>query len=187
MPMRICIKCFFFQKLILLNYKLLRIVLHAYKNSCIWQMCICHIDIIYKGIDYGCHFFAVPRKGLAILGMPECEQLKLLTMNCQSTDDPPRKWQINEQTKQDKIKTKSNNKDNHYNNNKGNPEADYFVACPDTEADRNTSAKATTKIHSEFSDVFTGIGWLKGTFLLKEDTNHTEGSTMRIICTTRAI
>ena len=70
-----------------------------------------------------------------------CEWLKLLTFNCQTTDDTQRKRQISEQIKQVKYKTESNDKGNLYTSNKGNPEADYFVVGPNIEAERATNAK----------------------------------------------
>ena len=40
-------------------------------------------------------------------GCETVKQLQLLTVNCQTTDDTHRKWQIHEQIKQDKFKTKN--------------------------------------------------------------------------------
>ena len=54
-------------------------------------MIICHITIINKGIEYGCSFFVVPGNGPALLGMLDFELLKLLTVNCQTTDGQHRK------------------------------------------------------------------------------------------------
>ena len=85
--------------------------------------------------------------GPALLGMPHCEWLMLLTVNCQTTDDPCRK-----------LKTKNHNKDNLCTNHKANPEAGYFDTGTCMETDSATSANTTTKIFNEFSDMFTGIG-----------------------------
>ena len=58
------------------------IVLHAYINSHTPLMDICHIATMIKGTEYQCNFFVVPGNGQALLRMPDCEQLKLLTANC---------------------------------------------------------------------------------------------------------
>ena len=50
-------------------------------------MCIFPITLINKGIGYQHNFFAVPGSGPVLLGMPDCEQLKLLTVNYQMTSD----------------------------------------------------------------------------------------------------
>ena len=44
-------------------------------------------------------------------------------------------------------------------------EIEYFIAGPETEADRVASSETTLKMHEEFSDVFTEIWCFKGTFL----------------------
>ena len=54
------------------------------------------------------------------------------------------KWQINLKN-QGKCKAKISCKDNLYANNKGNLEADYFVAGQNMERDRAKSAKTTIK------------------------------------------
>ena len=61
--------------------------MHTYNVSCIPQMGICNIAIINKGIKYGNSLFVVSANGPALLGMPDCEQLNLLTVNCQTADD----------------------------------------------------------------------------------------------------
>ena len=43
-----------------------------------------------------------------------------------------------------------------------NRKIDYFIVGPGTEAERVASAETTLKMH-EFSDVFTGTGYFKGT------------------------
>ena len=101
--------------------------------------------------------FVVSGNGPALLGMPEDEHLQLLNVNCQATNDPHRKCQINEQAMKGKSKKKKKKKDNFCTNNKVNPEADYFIAGPNMEADRATSARTPIKIYYEFSKMFTGI------------------------------
>ena len=44
-------------------------------------------------------------------------------------------------TKQDKFKTKCNNKGKSCTSNQVNLETDYFISDPNTEGDRNTSNK----------------------------------------------
>ena len=67
-----------------------KLVLHAYNNPCISQIGICHILIITKDIETGHIFFVVPGNRLASLGMLNCEQLELLIVNWQITDDSHR-------------------------------------------------------------------------------------------------
>ena len=45
-------------------------------------------------------------------------KLHLLNVNCQTTSDQHKEWEINEQTKQYKSKPKSSVKDNLYTNSK---------------------------------------------------------------------
>ena len=73
------------------------VVLCTCNNSCILQMDICRGIIINEDIEYQCNFFVVPGIGLALLGMPECEWLQLLRINCQATND---------QCKEDKLTNK---------------------------------------------------------------------------------
>ena len=57
-----------------------KIVLCAYDYFCIPQRDVCCNTMINKGIEYGCIFFVVPGNELALLGMPYCEWLMLLTV-----------------------------------------------------------------------------------------------------------
>ena len=70
-------------------------------------MSICHITIINKGIEYRYSLVVVLGNGATSLGMPGCEWLNILAVNCQKTDDSHIKRQINEQTKQDELKQKN--------------------------------------------------------------------------------
>ena len=38
-------------------------VLHAYKNVCIPQTCVCKITIAHNNIYFQCNFFSVPGNG----------------------------------------------------------------------------------------------------------------------------
>ena len=62
-------------------------------------MGMCCIAIFNKGIEYRCMIFVEAGNGPALLGMPDCEQLKLLNVNCQAIDDQHRKQQINRHSK----------------------------------------------------------------------------------------
>ena len=46
-------------------------------------------------------------------------------------------------------------------------EIKFFIAGLDTEANRVASAKTTQITHNDYSDVFTGIGCFKASFLLQ--------------------
>ena len=95
--------------------------------------------------------FAIPGNRPALLAMPGCEQLQLLTVNCGKTDDKYKEWKISKQTKQVKHKPKNNdNKDNSFTN-KDKPELDYFVADPDEEIGRAARTKATIEMCNKFN------------------------------------
>ena len=73
---------------------------------------------INKGFEYQWNFFAVSGNGPTLLGMPDCECLKLLSINCQVTNDLHIRRQVNKQTKEDKSKPNNITKDNPCTNNK---------------------------------------------------------------------
>ena len=50
-------------------------------------MDICYVAVVNKSIKYRCSFIVVPGNRPALLGMPNCDWVKLLTMNCQTADD----------------------------------------------------------------------------------------------------
>ena len=87
-----------------LNNKLTnkKIVLYCNNNSCLPQIGICHIAVIYKN-EYWWNFFVGWGNGLVLLGMPDCKWLKLLNVNCQT-----RCWT---HTKNKQIKQESLNKE----------------------------------------------------------------------------
>ena len=47
---------------------------------------VMHLQYFSKGIEYGCSFFVVKENRPELLGMPDCIQLKLLSVNYQTTD-----------------------------------------------------------------------------------------------------
>ena len=97
-------------------------------------MGLCIVVIINKGIEYQCNFFVGPWHGPALLGMPDCERLQMLSTNCWSTNGQQEGRQINEQTKQDKSKKTSSFKDILHTKNKTEQEIDYLIDDPGTEA-----------------------------------------------------
>ena len=62
---------------------------------------------------------------------------------------------------------------NLHTNNKTKQEINCFIAGPGTEADRAASAEITLNLHDELIDVFSGIGYFKGSLSLwaKDDVN----------------
>ena len=67
--------------------------------------------------------------------------------------------------KQNKISPKKSTvKNNLHANDKIKKEIDYFIVGPSREANRVVSAETTLKIHNEYSNVFTGGRYFKGTF-----------------------
>ena len=77
----------------------------------------------------------------AFLGMPDCECLQLLNMNCQTTNDSHQRRQINKPTKQDKTKPNNNIKKNPCPNDKPNWEINFLIARQGTKSDREVGAK----------------------------------------------
>ena len=117
---------------------------------------------------------------------PDCEWLKLPTVNSQTTEHPHRKWQINEQTRQDKFKTKKINKENLWSNNKFNLEADYFLAGSSMEIDKAKNTKTAIEMHKQVNYGFVGTGWFKGIFSLKIRHKGVASATkICSLCTTR--
>ena len=74
---------------------------------------------------------------------------------------------LNEETKQDKSKASNGFKKNPCTNNKIKQEINYLITGPGREANIVPSAEMTLGIHNECSNVFTGIGYLKGNFSLQ--------------------
>ena len=138
-------------------------MLYVYDNSCLPEMGVCKITIIYKGIKFLCSFFVGPGIGPALLGMKKCVGLQLLSINCNTMDDEQKgdKYILK---RQDKPKINKNVRNNLNHNNKIKKRIDYFIANPDMETNRATSTETIQTIHNEQSDVFTGIGYFKGTF-----------------------
>ena len=66
------------------------LILCTYKNSCKSEMGVCRVTIIKKGTKYCCSYHVVPGSGLALLGIPVCERLQLLSINCQTTNSEER-------------------------------------------------------------------------------------------------
>ena len=58
-----------------------------------------HMEGHNTGIKYCCNFFVVPGNGSALLGLPDCDWLQLLSIKCQTTNDQHKRGQINKQTK----------------------------------------------------------------------------------------
>ena len=84
------------------------IIFCTYNNLCIPQIGIWRVTIINKSIKFQCIFSVMPGNGPALLGMPECERLQLLSINCSPRNDKQKERQINEQMRkvQDKQKFK---------------------------------------------------------------------------------
>ena len=60
-------------------------------------MCIYRIVLINKGIEDQCTFCIAPENGPAVLRMPGCEQLQLMSMSCQMTNDLDNRAEIRNQ------------------------------------------------------------------------------------------
>ena len=140
------------------------VVVHAYNNLCIPQMGVGIITMTNKGIAYWCHFCVVPGNWPALLGIPDCERLQLLSINLQTTNDQQMGIQINEQTKQVKSNPCNSSKNNLHTNNSIKQETDYIIAGPSMQGDGVASRKTALKMHNEYSNVFTGIVCFRGPF-----------------------
>ena len=68
-----------------------KILFHASNNSFIPGMGVCRVAIITKGIMFQCSFFVVPGNRPELLGMPDCERLQLLSINCNTMNDEQNK------------------------------------------------------------------------------------------------
>ena len=64
-----------------------KIILHDYNNSCVPQMGVCRVTIINKGIEFQCSVSLVLGNGLVLLGMPNCQRLQQLSINCHTMND----------------------------------------------------------------------------------------------------
>ena len=95
-------------------------------------MAICFIVKSSKGTQYQCNLFVVCRNRTVLLGMADCKQLLLLTVNCETTDDKHKEQCTNEQMKEVKLKPKNNDRKDNFCTYKDKPEPNYFVAGPDT-------------------------------------------------------
>ena len=82
-----------------------KVILHAYNNPCIPQMGVCEVTRINKVIKYQFSFFVVAGNGPALLGMPDCERLQQLSINCETMNNEKRKRQVN-------VKKENNSKIN---------------------------------------------------------------------------
>ena len=133
-------------------------------NSCIPQMGVCKVTIINKGIKYQSIFFLVSGNRLALFGMPDCERLQLLSINCQAVNKNGDKWMTKQNKKGPKINKDFKINPHHYH--KITIKIDYFISGLEREANMAASTK-TPQIMHDYSDVFTGIGCLKGTFVCR--------------------
>ena len=138
---------------------------HAYNSSCIPQMGICRDTIVNVDIGYQCNFFVVPVNGYALLGMPECENRRVLSTISETAYDQ-QKRQINKVTKHNKSNSNNNVKDNPHTNNKLQGKG-LFYCMSRHRREQSGECKNNIKIHDEFSDAFTGIECFKGTISLK--------------------
>ena len=82
-----------------------KVVLHRYNNSCIPHIGMCQVTLRDKDIKFQCSFFVVCRNGPALSGMPDCEKLQLLSVNCKAVEADHNWRKVNEQSKQDRSKT----------------------------------------------------------------------------------
>ena len=87
-------------------------------------MGVCKVNIINKDIRYSSSFFVVPGNRPALLGMPDCERLQLLSIKCQTMSNTSKLKCINEQIKQDMSKLNKYFKIDPYPNHKINTEKD---------------------------------------------------------------
>ena len=83
-------------------------------------MGMCRVTKLSNGIEYQCNFIVVPGNELALLGMPDCEQLQLLNVACQITNEQCKRRKNNEK------KTKEDRSNNLKIKCKIKQEIDYF-------------------------------------------------------------
>ena len=112
--------------------------------------------------------FVVTRNGSDLLGMPNIEQLDILSIACRTMDMSQRCREIDSQMVEEKCYT--DKKSNH-----PNPMViyskdyiiDYIVPDPSRDTDKNASAKIAKIIYDEFKNVSPGIGAFEGIFTLQ--------------------
>ena len=87
------------------------------------------------------------------LGLPECEKLKLKSVNCITVDASWKKGQISEQSRQHKscinedLKITPLTVQNKY-------KVDYFIAGPRKEVDIAASAMIIWEMHNNYNEIF---------------------------------
>ena len=137
-----------------------------------------------------CSFLSVPRKGQALLGMPDIETLGILIINCNIIDmkevDGTENCKTNTDNSQEptseqhyvNMKQETGTTEEYCTNtdsilefeNKNEPmvtdngNIEYFLPGPNSNIDKRVSAEIT-QLHREFKDAFNGIRCFNGTFL----------------------
>ena len=86
------------------------------------------MTIARRDIEFWWSFFVESRNGPALLRMPDCERLQVLSSHCSTTEADHYRGHIKEQSKQGKSKTNKNSKINPPLDSKNNQEMDYFLA-----------------------------------------------------------
>ena len=125
-----------------------------------------------------------------LLGMPDTAALKIINIDIDSLEaEDTQKDNCNTTTKVSNAKQEIHgarkccmNTDGIFkanNNNSGsliNPKANtatiYFLSCPNVETDIRKSAELTQQIHTEFDDVFNGIGCFEAHYSLNLIAGH---------------
>ena len=135
--------------------------------------------------------------GQALLGMPDIDVLDIININVKTIDTedgrgsdncctnkaiPQSTWheQQYKNTMQETDRTekcykniisKFNNTDKPTVNNKLSNTKDYFLLGPNLNSGKRASAEITHQLPRDFKDVFNGIGYFDGTFLLQLKAN----------------
>ena len=50
------------------------------------QLGTCRVKLMHKNVEMLCSFFPVPGNSPSLIGMPDCERLQLLIVNCNTID-----------------------------------------------------------------------------------------------------
>ena len=149
---------------------------------------MCAVIINYKDNKKKCEFFAVPRNGHVLLGMPDTAGLNIININtdsietasmqkenCNTNMSDAKKPSIKQEmhrvkescTNTDENLKNANNINGSNNNTNTNKLTNYFMSSPNSEVDKMKSIELTQKIHNVFDNVFNGIECFEGTFSLQ--------------------
>ena len=141
---------------------------HAIQD--IQQLYVCSVQLKYKDEVVRCSFFVVPGNAQALFSLPDIKLLGLLNIMCEVPDQQQVARKFDSQTKEASSTTESRTNSTSSTNLGTGSNClnipDYFRSIANKETDMRVSRLLAVKIHSEFSNNFTSMGWLERTFMV---------------------